>query len=73
MKAVAIGTEKEQDLTSISEIKATGLGGRVHSGEERSKLTMTLRVLLGRLNDDALVNDGQEIICREVRGTIKET
>lgn len=42
--------EKEQALTSVSEIKATRLEAGFSSGEER-KVTMTLRVSLGRLGE----------------------
>lgn len=42
--------EKEQDLTSVSEIKAKGLEAGSSSGEEK-KVTMSLRVSLGRLGE----------------------
>lgn len=55
---------KEQDLTGISGIKATGLGGRVPLRRGEEQVNRDLEGLLGRLG--AFVNDGQEIICREV-------
>lgn len=55
---------KEQDLTGISRIKATVLGGRVPLRRGEEQVNRDLEGLLGRLG--AFVNDGQEIICREV-------
>ena len=56
--------EKEQDLTSISEIKATELGGKVHFRRDE-QVNCDLEGIFGKLGDDAFMNDGQEIICRE--------
>lgn len=50
MKAAAIEMEKKQALTSVSEIKAIRREAGSSSGEER-KVTMTLRVSLGRLGE----------------------
>ena len=57
---------KEQDLVDISEIKATGLGGRVYFRRGGEQANHDLEGLHGRLAEHTFVNSGQEIICREV-------